>query len=348
MSSSARLVQYGSSDEEDGDSSGSGSGDARSKDTVTSVGPARASSASTAAFARPSAKRRKLSGFVSSTPSPSPSLSTPLAATASSSETKTLAQASAQKTLKPGQIEGDWLCHAFVRVPLCEDVRTCLQSIVKDLVDACNTTEGGGGGEIIQLTVEGIDADAPVQARGTCDGSDNASAAPERRALSDFHISLTRPILVRPHEREEFRRIIRDTLGDHSRFNIHFAKLITLVNDDRSRLFFALEAGMGWEGLHTLTTALNKPLSSAFRAKAYYTEARYHASFASVALPARSDGSADAIARRWERIAGDIDKAHARTLSRCPPFAADCVGIRVGSHVTELFLQPGQSQTVTR
>jgi len=158
---------------------------------------------------------------------------------------------------------------------------------------------------------------------------------------SELNISLTRPILVRPHEREEFRRLVVDSLSGRSSFKVHFARLITLINDDRSRLFFALEVGTGWQELHDLTGIVNEPLKAAFRAQAYYSEARYHASFASVSL----SGSAKQGAEHWESLANRLQQEHGRAISRCSSFAAESVGIRIGDLLSHVPLSAPASKT---
>ncbi|CAD6889304.1 unnamed protein product [Tilletia laevis] len=258
----------------------------------------------------PKSKRRKLSGFgVSSSSSPS---STP-------SEVPPSAK---PKTLKPGQLEGDWLCHAFIKVPISNDLRECLDPIINalsSLQDLEVTTSGETTSEL----------DSKLKREN------NSLKGGPQSAPSELHISLTRPILIRAHERNEFRTLVENALEGRNRFQIHFARLTTLINDDASRLFFVLEVGTGWEELHNLSTALNKPLHAAFRARSYYTEARYHASIASIPLPPSNNTITQAEA---EAQAHKLDDLHARAFSRCPAFVAETVGIRVGAQLSTITL----------
>ncbi|KAE8266568.1 hypothetical protein A4X09_0g5784 [Tilletia walkeri] len=254
---------------------------------------------------------KKLSSFGAS-PSPSPS------------EVLTPNKA---KTLKPGQLEGDWLCHAFIRVPVSNDLRNYLGPTISALSsDKDNLPD-------LEVTST---ADSVIKTE-LDPGTATATGQRRHQTPTELHISLTRPILVRPHEREDFRKLVQGALEDRQSFQIHFARLTTLTNDDSSRIFFVLEVGTGWEELHNLTTALNKPLHSAFRARSYYTEARYHASIASIPLPPHPS-SHQTLRQAAETTAARLDNTHARKISKCPAFTADTVGIRVGTQVSTVTL----------
>ncbi|KAE8232439.1 hypothetical protein CF326_g2523 [Tilletia indica] len=308
------LVDYCSGSESSGREDGEEKIIAKSKSngdekSRLSVASSTSSSSARTASDLPKSKRRKLSSFGAS-PSPSPS------------EVLTPNKA---KTLKPGQLEGDWLCHAFIRVSVSNDLRNYLDPIISALSnDEANLPD-------LEVTST---ADSVIKTE-LDPGPITATGQRRHQLPTELHISLTRPILVRPHEREDFRKLVQGAVEDRQSFQIHFARLTTLTNDDSSRIFFVLEVGTGWEELHNLTTTLNKPLHSAFRARSYYTEARYHASIASIPLPPHSHQSRRKAA---ETTAARLDNTHAREISRCPAFTADTVGIRVGTQVSTVTL----------
>ncbi|KAK0553786.1 poly(U)-specific 3'-to-5' RNA exonuclease [Tilletia horrida] len=252
------------------------------------------------------AKRRKLTRF------DSPDVS-------HSQSSKDAAEPSEQlvtKVVKAGQREGDWLCHAFVRVSVPIEIHDGLDAVVGTLRKAVSESD-----------------DLRITASETSDDTIFPQVEADLSLPSELHISLTRPLLVRPHERGAFRSIVTEHLCARKSFEFHFARVVTLINDDRSRLFFALEVGTGWAQLHELTLALNKPLEQAFRARAYYSEARYHSSFASIRLGQSAD------TQKWEELSQSLDKIIGQSLRRCPPFSAEHIGIRVGAHITDVSLQ---------
>ncbi|KLO08662.1 hypothetical protein SCHPADRAFT_922568 [Schizopora paradoxa] len=94
----------------------------------------------------------------------------------------------------------------------------------------------------------------------------------------ELHISLTRPIYLFHHQRDEFIRAVKATADSISEFNGSFATFATFNNDERSRSFVGLEIGAGHEILRDISKSLEKALQF-LRQEVYYLEPRFHASF---------------------------------------------------------------------
>lgn len=73
---------------------------------------------------------------------------------------------------------------------------------------------------------------------------------------SALHISLTRPITVRAHERDEFVAEATSALPAQCSFALAFSRFARLRNDEATREFLVLEVGAGREQVRI-------PLSSA-------------------------------------------------------------------------------------
>ncbi|KAF7365454.1 U6 snRNA phosphodiesterase [Mycena venus] len=94
----------------------------------------------------------------------------------------------------------------------------------------------------------------------------------------ELHISLSRPIYLRAHQREDLKRTVKLIAEKTRPFTASFARISELVNDEATRIFLALEIGAGHHELTTLTTSL-MPTLRAVRQQEFYASPRFHASF---------------------------------------------------------------------
>ncbi|GJE91815.1 HVSL domain-containing protein [Phanerochaete sordida] len=95
----------------------------------------------------------------------------------------------------------------------------------------------------------------------------------------ELHVSLTRPVYLRAHQREEFRTAVRSVSRKHTAFPASFANFAELTNDERTRTFLTMEVGAGHRELEALCSAL-APTLRTYRQKEFYDKPRFHASIA--------------------------------------------------------------------
>lgn len=75
----------------------------------------------------------------------------------------------------------------------------------------------------------------------------------------ELHISLTRPIYLRAHQREDLRRAVKMIAGAHKPFAASFATFSELKNDEKTRSFVTFEIGAGHNevGTHRFRTHIH-------------------------------------------------------------------------------------------
>ncbi|KIL67930.1 hypothetical protein M378DRAFT_101656 [Amanita muscaria Koide BX008] len=96
---------------------------------------------------------------------------------------------------------------------------------------------------------------------------------------TELHISLSRPVYLRAHQREDFKREVMQIVKRHKPFPVSFAKFSELVNDEQTRTFLTMEIGAGHHELQSIAVALT-PILRSLRQKEYYENPRFHASVA--------------------------------------------------------------------
>ncbi|TDL23211.1 hypothetical protein BD410DRAFT_787528 [Rickenella mellea] len=109
----------------------------------------------------------------------------------------------------------------------------------------------------------------------------------------ELHISLTRPIYLRAHQREELKRAVKQAAQNHPTFVASFAAFATFVNDERTRAFVGMEVGAGHAELQSLSETL-KPLLRLLHQRPFYEDPRFHASFAWALLDRQSPAPKEA------------------------------------------------------
>ena len=63
----------------------------------------------------------------------------------------------------------------------------------------------------------------------------------------ELHISLSRPTFLWTHQREEFKNAVRRVAASREGWTLSLTEFIKLENDDRSRVFLAVQVGAGHE-----------------------------------------------------------------------------------------------------
>lgn len=63
----------------------------------------------------------------------------------------------------------------------------------------------------------------------------------------ELHVSLSRPTFLWTHQREEFKNAVRRVAASQRGCTLSLTEFIKLENDDRSRVFLAVQVGAGHE-----------------------------------------------------------------------------------------------------
>ncbi|KAJ7505566.1 hypothetical protein B0H11DRAFT_429103 [Mycena galericulata] len=112
-------------------------------------------------------------------------------------------------------------------------------------------------------------------------------SSPNEHIEPELHISLSRPVYLRSHQREDMKRAVKALAEKTAPFTASFAQMSELVNDESTRIFLALEIGAGHHELKTITSMLT-PTLRAIRQQEYYAAPRFHASIGWALLRGRA------------------------------------------------------------
>ncbi|KZT67098.1 hypothetical protein DAEQUDRAFT_410892 [Daedalea quercina L-15889] len=163
-------------------------------------------------------------------------------------------------------VEGQYA--AYVYVPLTVERKSPLQKVLNTALASA------------QLSVPSL------QAIGLPDRPQAGSSHTQPHDLEDpsdscveLHISLTRPIYLRAHQREDLKRAVKMIARSHLTFHASLASFSELTNDEQTRTFLAVEIGAGHDHLKSMSDGLVPTLQS-LKQKEFYAEPRFHASFA--------------------------------------------------------------------
>ncbi|EJC98045.1 uncharacterized protein FOMMEDRAFT_137382 [Fomitiporia mediterranea MF3/22] len=224
-------------------------------------------------------------------------------------------------------VEGQFA--AYVYVPVCLKANTPLRSLLDEVV--------GRSKEIEPFLV--------------CDWQDSPNAT------YLLHISLTRPIYLRHHQREELRRAVKMAARAVDPFTASFSSFSVFENDEHTRVFLGVDIGAGHSMLEVLSKSI-EPTLKLLHQKQFYIEPRYHASIAwslpkvpctppvgclstypeldeqdlSIALPVTSLASS---------LVSDLNSRFGKTLSsaKLGVFEVNSVCLKIGKEITTWTLR---------
>ncbi|KIK10731.1 hypothetical protein PISMIDRAFT_124007 [Pisolithus microcarpus 441] len=135
-----------------------------------------------------------------------------------------------------------------------------------------------GPGEALYDLVTDVVSKAKEEVGGLW-GVGEAGREDRRNAKLELHISLSRPIFLRAHQRDDFKRAVKRIAESVSPFSASFSTFSELTNDERTRTFLSMEVGAGHvEFCHILK--LLAPTLRSLRQKEFYADPRFHASIA--------------------------------------------------------------------
>jgi len=94
---------------------------------------------------------------------------------------------------------------------------------------------------------------------------------------NEIHISLSRTIFLKYFQHDRFSNLFKDKLQGISKFYISFDDFQSYINDDKTRSFFSLNVGTGYNNLYEIMKRIDDLVIS-FHQKPFYTPPQYHAS----------------------------------------------------------------------
>ncbi|KAF9220485.1 hypothetical protein BS17DRAFT_787062 [Gyrodon lividus] len=188
-------------------------------------------------------------------------------------------------------VEGQYA--TYIYIPLVLHRKDALYTLIEDVLSFCKE---------------------PVPSLHAIGRQNDEHLAGARATRWELHISLSRPLFLRAHQREEFKRAIKQVASSLAPFDGSFATFSELTNDERTRTFLALEVGAGHAELRRCLELL-APTLRLLRQKAFYADPKFHASIAWALLektPSSSDlaslsttGAMDGVALSESASPGD-------------------------------------------
>ncbi|KAI6147258.1 hypothetical protein BKA82DRAFT_643213 [Pisolithus tinctorius] len=171
-------------------------------------------------------------------------------------------------------IEGQYA--TYVYVPLVLGPGEALYDLVTEVISTAKKEVKGLWG-----VGEAEKEDAQRQKHECEDRDENKSMGRGERknAKLELHISLSRPIFLRAHQREDFKRAVKKIAESVSPFSASFSTFSELTNDERTRTFLTMEVGAGHVEFCQILNFLVPTLRS-LRQKEFYGDPKFHASIA--------------------------------------------------------------------
>ncbi|CAO3614233.1 unnamed protein product [Mucor fragilis] len=97
--------------------------------------------------------------------------------------------------------------------------------------------------------------------------------------LPEQHISLSRPVYLRKYQLTPFTRSIKAALRNAKRFDVSFAQISHLTNDEKTRSFLTLEVGHGYNQLLKCMKHVDNVMRE-YHKPVFYNPPRFHTSIA--------------------------------------------------------------------
>ncbi|KAF8713152.1 Methyltransferase domain, partial [Rhizoctonia solani] len=155
-------------------------------------------------------------------------------------------------------VEGQFIAHVYVPIKLGGELLALLRSIVKSAQSDSTAWHS---------LLEPIPGTTSEQNTGPT------------FSIFRSHLSLSRPVPLRAHQRDDLRKEVRKAALERTQFVASFAQITTLTNDDHSRAFLCVEVGAGHKEFQALSQSLSAHLAL-LRQLPYYPQPRFHISIA--------------------------------------------------------------------
>ncbi|KAL1518170.1 hypothetical protein ABEB36_001832 [Hypothenemus hampei] len=103
--------------------------------------------------------------------------------------------------------------------------------------------------------------------------------AMDLRICEDFHLSLTRTVILKHHWIESFVATIRQYLNGFKKFFIFVDCIQVYCNDERTRTFLAMQVESGYDTLQSLVRVMDQTMTE-YELPTFYKNASFHVSIA--------------------------------------------------------------------
>ncbi|KAG8949780.1 poly(U)-specific 3'-to-5' RNA exonuclease [Tulasnella sp. 424] len=232
-------------------------------------------------------------------------------------------------------VDGQFAAHVYVPIKLGHASRRLHKTIIR-LVDH------------IRDLVPEMHSLVPDTRNGTKAGPNGSPS---------LHISLSRPIYLRAHHRDDFRVGVQSAARTQNRFTLSFARISSFVNDENTRIFVSVEVGAGHTELKQLTDSLT-PFIKGLHQEPYYSTPRFHFSVAWALLKTGEQGTAGttkeealdeeeglddatfpSISDIPESLIDDLNKEFGHEIQECGSFTAETIELKIGKGVSAFKLQ---------
>ncbi|KIY68141.1 hypothetical protein CYLTODRAFT_421902 [Cylindrobasidium torrendii FP15055 ss-10] len=161
--------------------------------------------------------------------------------------------------------------------------------------------------------------------------SSNEAGTPN--TVPELHISVSRPIFIRAHQREDLKNAVKGLAKECKPFDVSFSGFAELTNDERTRVFLAVEVGAGHNSLARLATGL-RPVLQQLRQKEYYDAPRFHASFG-WALLLGASGAETIDGLPFDLVSILAAQFQQKLVAKQHTFEVDSVSVKIGKETTK-------------
>ncbi|QRV77698.1 eukaryotic translation initiation factor 3 subunit A [Ceratobasidium sp. AG-Ba] len=209
-------------------------------------------------------------------------------------------------------VEGQFVGHVYVPIKL----EGALLSMLREVVQSAQATDPGW--------------------RSSLDLED----APATASKVSMHLSLSRPVPLRAHQRDGLRKEVRKAAAQNKQFTASFSQLAILTNDEKTRTFLCAEVGAGHQQFQDLSSSLSSYIAS-LRQLPYYSQPRFHISIAWILTPptlptltdsgdGQESSATDEFLRRTATSVGELQQKFSDRLLELGRIDAHSVEVRIG------------------